>query len=194
MKKVIFSAILMMVSVVAVAQQRAGSLSIVPKVGLTLATVTDDDCATKGGLIAGAEAMYQLTDNIGLSGGLFYAMQGYNSDNEGIKGELDSRYINVPILVNAYVAKGFAVKAGIQAGFLLSAEAGIRGGGANVMMDVKDMCNNADLSIPLGASYEFNRFVVDARYNLGINNVLKEDGGDGNGKNGVFQFTVGYKF
>jgi hypothetical protein len=49
-----------------------------------------------------------------------------------------------------------------------------------------------DFSIPVGLSYEFSNFVVDARYNWGLTKTI--DGlGDGT-KNSVLQFTFGYKF
>ena len=49
-----------------------------------------------------------------------------------------------------------------------------------------------DLSIPLGLSYQFSDFVIDARYNLGLTKVNKD--GDSSSKNGVIQITLGYKF
>ena len=46
-----------------------------------------------------------------------------------------------------------------------------------------------DLSIPLGLSYEFSDFVIDARYNLGLTKIAE----DMDGKNSVIMLTVGYK-
>ena len=48
-----------------------------------------------------------------------------------------------------------------------------------------------NLSIPLGLSYEFDDFVIDARYNLGLTNVSDSEGTKI--KNGVIMLTVGYK-
>ena len=50
--------------------------------------------------------------------------------------------------------------------------------------------NTFDLSIPVGLSYEYKNFVLDGRYNFGVTNISK----NGNPKNSVFQFTLGYKF
>ena len=47
-----------------------------------------------------------------------------------------------------------------------------------------------DFSIPVGASYEYQNFVLDARYNIGVTKVI--DGLDC--RNSVFQLTLGYKF
>ena len=48
-----------------------------------------------------------------------------------------------------------------------------------------------DFSIPLGLSYEFSDFIIDARYNLGLTNIF--DTSSVNVKNGVIMLTVGYK-
>ena len=48
-----------------------------------------------------------------------------------------------------------------------------------------------DLAIPLGISYEYANFVIDARYNLGLIGILK--GSENTMRNSVFQFSLGYK-
>ena len=55
--------------------------------------------------------------------------------------------------------------------------------------DMKDV-NTFDLAVPVGMSYEFDRFVVDARYNIGVTKVPKH----GDGYTNVLQLTIGYKF
>ena len=47
------------------------------------------------------------------------------------------------------------------------------------------------LSVPVGLSYEYQRFVLDARYNIGATDLFK---GEGTLRNNVFQLTLGYKF
>ena len=103
-------------------------------------------------------------------------------------------YLNIPIVANYYFAEGWAIKAGIQPGFLLSAKVKVDGVGGtpSVDTDVKDDSKTFDLAIPLGISYEFSNFVVDGRYNLGLTKISKN--GDESYKNNVIQFTFGYKF
>jgi hypothetical protein len=50
--------------------------------------------------------------------------------------------------------------------------------------------NKFDLSIPVGISYEYKNFVLDARYNWGLTKIM--DAGDAF-YNRVFQLTLGYK-
>ena len=49
-----------------------------------------------------------------------------------------------------------------------------------------------DLGIPVGASFEYKRVVLDAHYLLGLTNLDKS--GIGSSRNSVFTFTLGYKF
>lgn len=43
-------------------------------------------------------------------------------------------------------------------------------------VDYKDACKKMNISIPIGVSYEFSDFVIDAHYNLGLTKVNKEGG------------------
>ncbi len=169
----------------AFAQQEAGTVTLQPKVGLNVSTTTGDGAKAKVGFIAGVEGMYQLSDAFGVSAGLSYSMQGAKA-KEDSNGKINLDYINIPILANYYVTKGLAIKAGIQPGILVSAKAKYQ----SVSVDIKSDCNTFDLSIPVGASYEISNFVIDARYNFGLTEIM--DGGSA--KNSVFCITVGYKF
>ena len=52
--------------------------------------------------------------------------------------------------------------------------------------------NKVDFSIPLAISYDYKGIFAEARYNLGLTNIMKDD--PENGKHRVWQFTIGYKF
>ena len=185
MKKMMMIAVMLVATLTASAQQDPGTWSITPKVGFNLANLAGDVDGTsmKFGLVAGAEAMYQVSPMIGLSAGLLYSMQGA----EG-KGDTKANYdfLNIPVLANFYVAPGFALKVGLQPAFVMSAKEK----GGNVEVDVKDYTQSIILDVPIGASYEFSNFVIDARYNLGVSKINK---GDGSVRNSVIQLTVGYK-
>ncbi|GAA2997484.1 hypothetical protein GCM10019997_11590 [Prevotella corporis] len=95
-------------------------------------------------------------------------------------------------MANVYVVKGLAVKLGIQPGFKVNSE--IK---ADVKTPVGDGAKSReieaksfDFSLPVGISYEYANFQLDARYNFGLTKVF--DNGDS--KNSVFQITLGYKF
>ena len=190
MKKLFLAVVAMMVSAATFAQNEVGQLTIQPKVGVNIANITDaDDADPRIGLAAGAEFEYGITDNIGLSAGVLYSMQGAKTTEDGADCTLKLDYLNVPILANFYVAKGFAVKLGVQPGFKLSSKAKAKGSGASVELDV-DGIKSVDLSIPVGVSYQYQNIVFDARYNWGVTKIVD----DVDSKHSVFQITVGYKF
>ena len=222
MKKFFVIAAMMVAAVSANAQFEPGTFSIQPKLGgvgsmlsntpdLKLGDNVKLDKTAVGGVLIGAECEYQLTNMFSLAAGVNYSMQGsaWEDENihyEGLKYEIkDTKielgYINVPVVVNAYLFRGFAVKTGVQFGFLTSAKMKSTVSGKNDSMtqsinydeDFKDDCKKFDVSIPVGVSYQFKvPIVIDARYNIGLTNVNKES--DVNCKNQVFQLTVGYKF
>lgn len=196
MKKTFLMALMaLFTSVASFAQQSVGSLTIQPKIGLNVANVSDGDGSdNRIGLALGAEFEYRLTPVFSLSAGALYSMQGCKGVvevDEGNSGEVTAKldYINIPILANVYVAKGLAVKLGIQPGFNVRHKATATVSGVNVTTNLPGV-KSVDFSIPIGVSYEFNRFVIDGRYNLGGTKLI--DGADS--KHSVFQFTFGYKF
>lgn len=185
-------------SVGAYAQHAVGSFTLQPKVGMTIANVTDvDDSSCRIGFIGGVEGEYQATDIFSVSAGVLYSMQGakydvkYGSATAEATAKLD--YINIPILANVYVAKGLAVKLGIQPAFNVNASVSGKANVAGYEAETGDYDIDAksfDFSIPVGISYEYSNVVLDARYNWGLTKVT--DGADS--KNSVFTITLGYKF
>ena len=210
MKKMMMMLFMATVALTASAQNEVGQLTLQPKVGFNLANLTDakqsnESSNLKGDFVLGVEGEYGLSNNFSVAAGLLFSMQGCDfgeykvSMGEGTnsgwdKNEYNLAYLNIPIVANFYFAKGWAVKAGIQPGFLLSAKHKVDGVGNTKSFDddMKDACKTFDLSIPLGLSYEYEKAVFDLRYNLGVTKVNKE--GDNSSKNSVIQFTVGYKF
>lgn len=177
----------------------AQNMFIKPMVGGTLATITGDNtdnAKMKLGLVAGAEFGYHLSDPFAITAGALVSMQGAGmKDHDGLTdGSTTMTYLNIPILANYYVAPGLALKAGLQPGFMLSYKNKYKLNGNEHENTSKDGFKTFDLSIPLGLSYEISDFVIDARYNLGLTNLLKTEGhSDYSQKNSVIMLTVGYK-
>ncbi len=229
MKKMMVIAAMMMVVLGVKAQYEPGTWSLQPKLGITVSSLTNMekmllasdvalDKTPLGGATAGIDVEYQVAKFLGLSAGISVSMQGQGWKN--YKGNLmgenvevkdpkfELSYFNIPILANIYLFKGLAVKAGVQFGFLTSANVkytieGTTDFGDNVKRDItqnnsigmKNECKKIDISVPVGLSYEFNNhLVLDARYNIGISKVNKESiPGEKDNKNGCFMLTLGYK-
>lgn len=191
MKKLLILAIVALASLTASAQQEVGTWSVTPKVGFNLATVTDtDDAGMKFGVVTGADLTYQVAEKFALTAGAFYSMQGAKDKDDGVTRTLKLDYINVPILANYYVIPGLALKVGLQPGFNLSHKLKAEYQGHSSEEDIPTF-KSFDLSIPIGASYEFSDFIIDARYNFGLTKLVDQPGSSS--KNSVIQVTVGYK-
>ena len=200
MKKLFLSTLILLATVASHAQQAVGTVTLQPKVGINIASLTNTDGSDpRIGLAAGAELEYQVSDIVSLSGGVLYSMQGVKEKDDGVSATVKLDYINIPILANVYVTKGLAVKLGIQPGFMVNDKFKVASGSASGEVSFEDAMKAAgtdaslkkfDFSIPVGLSYEYKNVVLDARYNWGLTKVI--DGVDT--KNSVFQITLGYKF
>lgn len=181
------------------AQRSEGSFTVQPRAGMNISKMTDMNEA-KYGYNFGMEVEYQMTDMLSLSAALMYSDQGGVDKVDGIKTILDIDYLNVPIMLNCYVAPevipGLAIKAGIQPGFRSKTTVKCDG----IKMDLDWLLNQVGedtklskvmFAIPVGVSYEYSNIVLDARYIFGINDLYK---GEGTNRNNVFQLTLGYKF
>ena len=189
MKKLFMIAALMVATLSASAQNEQGVITLQPKVGMNLSTITGDgDQKMKFGLVAGAEAEYGISENFGIDFGVLYSMEGCRFKADGADKSLfwNLDYINIPILAQFYPTKGLALKAGVQPGFNVRHKASYDGNSANM-----DDVNSFNFSIPVGLSYEISSFVIDARYNIGITKIFKDAE---KGRNSTISLTVGYKF
>ena len=184
----------------AYAQHEEGESTIQPRIGVSFSNLTDGKM--KINPTFGVEYEYYVTDQFGLAVGLLFTNQGAKYDflddaNVKTKSNINIFYGALPITANYYLLPGLAIKAGIQPAFRVKAKIEVDGekvdfdnfvdylfaGRGNVM-------NKFDISIPIGLSYEFKRVVLDARYNIGVTNLIKGD----SVHQKVFIVTLGYKF
>lgn len=191
MKKLFLVVAIMMASTCVFAQHDPGSLTLQPRIGFSAADFNNtDDTKARVGLVVGPEFEYFVTDKFSLAGGVLYSQQGAEIEPLDVTWKID--YLNIPVTANFYVLKGLALKAGIQPGVNLSAK--LSGNSKNVNVNTDEAVKSFDISLPVGLSYEFHRFVLDARYNFGLSKIFDEDKFDLDSKNLTFQLTLGYKF
>lgn len=142
MKRLSILVAVLTVSLMTLAQPSAGSFSLIPRLGVNFANMTNDEVVVdlmqqehtlksriKPGLMVGFDAEYQATNDLFMSLGLQYSRQGSRfpdferKDGEFVEGysdwHTDLDYLNVPLLFGYRIAKGFSVKAGLQLGLLL---------------------------------------------------------------------------
>ena len=173
--------------------RETGSFTLQPKVGIGFGSMTGSwtslggvDKKSRVGMIAGVEGEYYATNFLGIAAGLNYAQQGWKHEGVDYKETQKLDFINIPITANFYVAKGFALKAGVQFGFLVNAEI--------EDLDNKDVFKKFNFSIPVGVSYEYADFVLDARYKFATTTLNKNSGSFNEWRSDLFQITLGYKF
>lgn len=163
----------------------------------------------KVGFHAGGFIELPLGDKVSLSPGIYYSQKGYmlrgnlaadKLDFLGVeaKAELQSHYIDMPVLIKAEVAKGLQLYAGPQLSYLLKnavkMDAGLLGFSLlNTNVDVTNQFNKADFAIAGGASYTFdNGFSINAGYDHGLSRLDKNSNFKSYNRN--FKVGIGYKF
>ena len=231
MKKIIMMAVAAFMATAANAQFEKGTWSLQPFLGGSISSITnvgsfdiDDGIElkkrTRVGYIIGGEAEYQFAKKFSVAAGINYTTQGcgwkdidYFDGGAKIKIKDQSDvlgYIKIPIVANYYIFKGFAVKAGVQFGFMVSSKFFAHGEADYDLfrdgvkrevdlygyVDMKDQYKKFDFSIPVGVSYQFKTpIVIDARYQIGLTRLNKYTAdGVKDSRNSVFTLTVGYKF
>lgn len=195
--KVALLAVVAMVASVATVQ--AEGFSWGPKVGLNISDMSNTKVSVKAGFTAGLFTEYRFRW-FAISGEVLYSRQGisnkYTEDGTKYKEQLKSHYLNVPVMANFYVTKRLALKAGLQAGFNLGASMVTKHGNTKEKDGVDGIFTTADLSVPVGISYDLGPLVLDARYNVGVTNVSKGNSVllPGTSRNNVFTISAGIRF
>lgn len=190
MKKLALLALLAVVSLGATAQKDYSTWSITPKAGVNIAQLIHfHGDRYRVGFNAGVELEGRASKVFGVSVGAFYSQQGakYAEVSHSYSQTAKLDYVNLPVLINLHVGAGFTLKAGLQPGFCVSAREKYPN---DESVNIKDQIKPADLSVPVGISWEAANVVLDARYNLGVSKFAH----NANYKNSWFQFSVGYRF
>ena len=193
MKKLMMIAVMAIFAMTASAQntnREVGAFTLQPKVGLTIGSFSGEYITVGGkvenkkrvGFTAGLEGEIYATNWLGIALGLNYAQQGWKFGD--VKCKYD--YLNVPLVADFYVARGLALKTGVQLGFLMNAKWDD--------LNFKDDSNKTNFSIPIGISYEFSNVVLDLRYNVALSKVNKNATDNYKYRSDLVQITIGYKF
>lgn len=200
------------VSITVMAQNQKVKIGV--KAGLNISSLAFDEnemnSSSRTGFTAGVMVEIPLAKNFSLQPELLYSQQGgktsfFDSEvtNSNYKGTIELNYLNIPLMLKYYVAKGLSVQAGPQIGILLKAnnkyEDNFLGYENHESFNLKDYSTGIDTSVNFGLGYQFkDKFYTDLRYNISYSNVFKD--GDANYfinqdmKNRVFQISLGYFF
>lgn len=237
MKRTAFMiAVLAACTTMAMAQNEKGRWSVIPTIGTNV--LFSEPLEKLAGITAGAAVDWQVSNRIALSSGLFYSYQRYGFKKDHIPSAPSSEYTTVigyspstetppvrdgrlvvPLTVSAYIWKGLAVKAGIQANLRLHSgmadyhDVNTSSYGMKLVEDISNTGHAMHaffFSLPVGLSYEYKRFIFDVRYIFGLQNlrydrettsnsmynmtiVSHEEGYWDNQKVNQLQITLGYR-
>jgi hypothetical protein len=158
---------------------------------------------------AGVYAMFKI-DNFGIQTEAVYSVQGqtyrYVAQNNC---NTVLNYINVPIILKAYVTSGLNLQAGPQFGFLMSAKDYVEHSVGNTLtinsQSINDYVRSHDVSVVLGMGYDFPFGLnITGRFNIGASNINYYSGsylpngtttsfGTAKAFNQFFQLSAGYR-
>ena len=138
----------------------------------------------------GGLAEFAFNDVVLMDAGLTYSNQGSKA-KEG-DGKYIQHSLNLPVWIK-YDFEGFRPKAGLYAGYILSAQG--KSNGKTETID-SNAYNHFDYGIGLGAEYNLpnNGLFFEASYNWGLANLDKNGDSKNYTNNRVIQIGVGYKF
>lgn len=233
MKRVLLFTLFLLTVFTAHAQREAGTWSLLPQIGVDIFKTSSDGFITTlsstaspsgksktqfgSGFTGGLEIEYQATPTVSVSAALAYArlserFKDLSVMNDETSGSIYSNhnlsldYLQLPLTANVYVARNFAVKAGVQLAYLVDTrreydctqftidEEGdiINADSKSQTIDIDGICNKFNAAAIVGAAYEYMNVVIDARYTFGINSTYKS--WYGTSHNNTLVFTVGYRF
>ena len=172
---------------------------------------TEGYLVTKGrtGLHIGGYVHIPISETISFEPGLQYSKKGYSIKGDfqipalkyfgiNIGAQVQSHYIDIPLVLKANVYKGFQVYAGPQVSYLvrstLNAKLGVLGISIfNKGFGITERFNKVDLGLTGGLGYQFDNGInIQAGYDYGLSKLDKND--NYAAYNRVVKVSVGYTF
>lgn len=153
-----------------------------PKAALNLSNLYGSDvdgAHIKVGYQLGLVGEYRLTSLIAIAPEIMFSNQGTKQD----KTTCNLNYINIPLMAKFYVCKPLSIDFGPEFGYAVFNHVD------GTKID-SDLYHKFNFGLGLGATYNFDHLFVDARFSLGLTDVVK----DSSNKNYNIQIGAGYKF
>ena len=210
MKRIVFVAALLAMACRMNGQSEVGTWSIIPRVGINSSNMSNQEITCGGGtvpkpfqekskrklgLTTGVDISYQHAKKFCTTMGVFYSNEGYTYTDLGHQ---SFQFVDLSIIEEFYLFKGFALNTGLLLGYLFDKE-----WKAEKLIDSDMRFNKWNLSIPIGISYDFYHIVIDLRYQAGLLNMNRDKGREPVYHNHFNQesfhsnslwLTLGYKF
>lgn len=191
------------------AQQR---FSAGPRIGLNMSNYwgTADNMSFKPGLTAGAFLMYSSLNHFGISADVLYSQRGTKFNDGRYKFTQHVNYLEIPVVARYFLTLSGNFRPNVFIGPSLGIKLNAKRTDGEVLngpATAVNIDNTGDFhSLDLGATGGFQlnwgagprqRFLLDARYTLGLSNVQALPnlwGANNNLHNSVITVTLGYGF
>ncbi|MBO9684525.1 MAG: PorT family protein [Flavisolibacter sp.] len=185
MKKITLTGLcVMMLSGVLFAQHHA-QIGIKGGANFSALSANGSSSDQRTGFNAGLLAHFHVSPHFAVQPEVMYSSQGAEYTDVA-KTKLN--YINVPVLGQYMFGNGLRLQTGPQVGILTSAESK----NGNTETEVKSSFKKTDVSWSFGTSYLTRSNIgIDARYNLGLTDISKNNS---DLKNRVWQVGLFYQF
>lgn len=139
----------------------------------------------QGGVFFGGN----LPGRVGVMGEVLYAKKSTEQNGQ----TLDLYFLEIPILLR--VNAGARDRTGLTAYAIGGPAIDINLKAKQNNLNVKDNYQSTDLGVIAGGGIEISRFILEARYNWGLRNVLKANSGPATDlKTRSFAVMVGFRF
>lgn len=165
------------------------------KGGLNLASLSvnrnSSGYQNRAGFYGGLFAHVPVGPQLAIQPEVVYSSQGTKYTAGSLEHNLALNYVNIPVMLQAMVGRGFFAEVGPQVGFLTGAadKVGDVESGATTTKDFK----KSDVALGFGLGYSGTSGVgIGARYNLGLTDI-NNSGLSNNLKNNVLQIGLTYR-
>lgn len=152
---------------------------------------------------------YAINEKFSIQPEIFFSQEGTQWKDDDYEQKNRLNYINIPVLAQYNGPSGFFVHTGPQIGLLLSAKSKFKDelpggvveggsddssdGGISGTWDMKKSRSSTAISWVLGAGYlHESGFGVNARYNLGLSNIISKTGDGDKATSRVFNIGIIY--
>jgi hypothetical protein len=209
MKKVMF---LLFLLAVACGSAFSSPLLLGVKAGLDLSNFSGTDASTLAKNDS-KDSLATLKSKAGFAGGVFfginvggtwaiqpevlYVMKGTKISAAHVTGNINLNYFEIPVLLklNLLPTKS-AISPYVFAGPSLSFNAASNVSGLDGTPSIKDGVRNADFGLVVGAGLDIQKFSLDVRYDLGLQNPMKAEPGGFTPSihNGTIYILAGFRF
>ena len=164
------------------------------KGGYNLAAVSFDEDSETGQRHSFHVGFYGesfFTESIALQVELLYSQQGYEIESNGGTFTQKLDYINVPLMFKMYPDNNLFLEVGPQIGLAISHEETFDSNFNLFDTSQEFEPNSFDWGVNFGGGFKTNSGIsLGVRYHLGLGDIYEE----GNPKNRVWQFSVGFDF